>query len=334
MEKIKVIISFDIEFNINGAFSNPEIYSPLGAPSLIRAHAGQEHGLSFALACLKRHQLRGTFFLETLCSHWFGISEMQKIALGIAADQHDLQLHLHPCWTAFKNPDWKTAAQKKNPDDSIANRNTDELREIIVDAKKLFVEITNKNPTIFRTGNLQVDREAFQIFYEQGLRYSSSLGAAGSGYADETLNLHNGVHEIEGITEIPVSCYFSQIPSKGWRLLTIPGSSKTEIEYLLNFAYLQQISPIVILVHASDFSPQSGHIQPQFKPNYFNQDRFDFLCSMLAENQDRFSTVTFEEFCHDAPAMTGKLMPSLSAPIWGALLRLLQNNVLPRIGVN
>jgi len=334
LEKIKVIISFDIEFNINGAFSNPDIYAPLGAASLVRSHAGQEHGLGFALACLKRYQLRGTFFLETLCSHWFGISEMKKIAQSIAVDQHDLQLHLHPCWSAFKNPDWKTAVREKNPDDSIANRNAEELREIIADAKNLFVEITDKKPIIFRTGNLEIDRQAFQIFYEQGLKYSSSLGAAGAGYADETLNLHNGVHEIEGITEIPVSCYLSKIPNKGWRLFTIPGSSTKEIEHLLNFAYQHQISPIVILVHASDFSPQSGHSQPQFKPNHFNQDRFEFLCALLAKNTQRFSTLTFEEFCEKTPATTGAAMPALSAPISGALLRILQNNVLPRIGVN
>ncbi|MFZ6748702.1 hypothetical protein [Undibacterium sp. Ren11W] len=334
MEKIKVIISFDIEFNINGAFSNPDMCSPLGAASLVRSHSGQEHGLGFALACLEQHQLRGTFFLETLCSHWFGISEMRKIAQSIAVNQHDLQLHLHPCWTTFKNPDWKTAAREANPNDSIANRTSDELREIIVDAKKLFVEITDKNPTIFRTGNLEIDREAFRIFYEQGLKYSSSLGAAGKGYADKTLNLHHGVHKIEGVTEIPVSCYFSQIPNKGWRLFTIPGSSTKEIEHLLDFAYQHQISPIVILVHASDFSPQSGHIQPQFKPNYFNQDRFNFLCSMLAENRDRFSTLTFDEFCNETPAATTDIMPSLSAPISGALIRILQNNVLPRVGIN
>lgn len=328
------MISFDIEFNINGAFSNPDIYSPLGAASLFRSHSGQEHGLGFALACLKRHQLRGTFFLETLCSHWFGISEMKKISQSISADHHDLQLHLHPCWTTFKNPDWKTVVREKNPNDSLADRSPDELRDIIDDAKKLFVEITGKNPTIFRTGNLEIDRQAFRIFYERGLKYSSSLGAAGKGYTDETLNLRNGVHNIEGITEIPVSCYFSQIPSKGWRLFTIPGSSTKEIEHLLNFAYQQQISPIVILVHASDFSPQSGHVQPQFKPNHFNQDRFNFLCSMLAGNRDRFSTLSFEEFCGEVPDTTGEIMPSLSAPVSGALLRILQNNVLPRVGFN
>jgi len=77
--KTDVCLTFDVEFTIGGAFSDPANKQPVSERSVFCDVDGESQGLGFILNTLSKHKLTATFFVEALNFHYFGDSPMSGI---------------------------------------------------------------------------------------------------------------------------------------------------------------------------------------------------------------------------------------------------------------
>src|SRR5438876_10417379 len=97
--RTQVCITVDVEFTIGGAFADPVGKRPVGVESVTCPVGNTGGGLDFILQTLEQHDLPGVFFVEALNTCYFGDAPMGSIARHIRDRGHDVELHLHPCWT-------------------------------------------------------------------------------------------------------------------------------------------------------------------------------------------------------------------------------------------
>jgi len=327
--KTDVCLTFDVEFTIGGAFSDPANKQPVGAQSVFCKVDGKSHGLGFILDTLSAHKLTATFFVEALNVHYFGDSPMSNIAKTILTAGHDVQLHIHPCWRHFRRKDWQRQLSSVPPNDSMAGRSTEDIREIIQEGMQAFTRWGVPGPVAIRTGGLQVDITVYRVMHEFGVPLASNIGVAISPPIDNDLHFFSGRHSVAGVLETPVLSYcdLSFQQKKHLKSLTITGSSWRETRHLLNNAERKNIGPVVILSHPSEFVKHSDVQYTQLAPNRLNQSRFEKLCLFLGKNQDRFNVLTFAEGHSRWQAQRKDNQELLSVPAWMAIQRMLENKL-------
>src|SRR3989344_4745975 len=176
--KTQVCITIDTEFNIAGAFSDPARFQPVGAQNVTCDINGRSQGLGFLLETFREHGLAATFFVETLNSIYFGDAPMRAITQRITQAGHDIQLHLHPCWTYFRDPDWRHRLLSHPPDDSMAGRSLEEVVGLIELGLQTFERWGLARPTALRTGGLSVDHTVYAAMAKTGLPIASNIGLA------------------------------------------------------------------------------------------------------------------------------------------------------------
>jgi len=325
--KTDVCLTFDVEFTIGGAFSDPANKRPVGERSVFCEVDGKSQGLGFILDTLSAHQLTATFFVEALNYHHFGDSPMSDIAKTILAAGHDVQLHLHPCWRHFRMENWQAQLSSIPPNDSMAGRNAEDIREIIQEGMQAFARWGVPKPIAIRTGGLQVDKTVYHVMQELGVPLASNIGVAISPPADNSMHFFAGRHSIAGILEAPVLSYCDLAfgPKKHLKSLTITGSSWSETRHLLNAANRKNIGPVVILSHPSEFVKHTDVQYTQLAPNRLNQSRFEKLCQFLNQHQDRFNTRTFAEGHSCWRVQHGGHQELLSVPAGMSIRRMLEN---------
>lgn len=280
-----VAITFDIEFDINGAFSTPDTRQPLGRQGLICNVNGRDIGLGAILDCLAAHDVRATFFVEALQSVWFGLSEMGDVAAQIQERGHEVQLHVHPVWLLFEQDDWQARARRDPPmtarHDALAALPPDNARRALQKALDVFAAWKLPAPEAIRTGNLLVETTLYPLFYELGLRVSSSVGMGLNRPQGEALHLFSGPATIAGVTEIPVTSFAGAdaLMRRQVRLATLIGLGRREQRALLNLSHDRELPFLVLLSHVSEFfgygSDGSG------RENRLTHSKLEQLCATI-----------------------------------------------------
>lgn len=72
-----VCLTVDVEFSIGGAFSDPTRRRPIAEPIVECCVNGKGHGLDHLLCTLETFGQRATFFVEPLCTYYFGDEPMR-----------------------------------------------------------------------------------------------------------------------------------------------------------------------------------------------------------------------------------------------------------------
>ena len=327
--KTDVCITFDIEFTIGGAFADPDRNRPVGAQSVLCEVDGKSEGLGFILETLAAHRLTATFFLETLNTYYFGDEEMARFAQQISRAGHDVQLHLHPCWRHFRHANWQAMLDTRPPNDSMANRESSELRRLISDGLDVFSRWGLPRPLALRSGGLHVDQKVYSVMQELGMPMSSNIGLAIFQPNEPELQLYSGAHSISGVLEVPVLSYcdFSFRGRRHLKTLTITGSSWEETRALLLHAVDKKINPVVLLSHPSEYVKHQDVQYTKLRANRINQKRFRKLCQFLDKNRDSFNTRTFAEGYQVWSKQTGEKQHVLVSPLWATTKRLLENRL-------
>ena len=323
----EVCITVDTEFSIAGAFRDPYNRLPIGEDHVRCPVEGKEQGLGFILRTLDEFDFKATFFVETENIAYFGDAPMGRIVENLLGSGQDVQLHLHPCWRAFRDPDWaERISGGAPPNDSCADRRIDDLVTMIEDGAGTLGRWGASHPVALRTGNLSVDRNVYRAMAKAGLELASNIGAAYFPSVDAKLRLASGRYIIETILEVPVLSY-ATFSIGGWRkprLLAITASSATEIEALLWSAKSFEISPIVIITHPSEFI--KGDAKPEkWRRNRINQERLRRLSRFIAQNPNDFRVATFGSDGAgwiSAGALEGPMLP---APLFSTLMRIVEN---------
>lgn len=324
----EVCLTFDTEFSIGGAFADPAANRPIGEEWVNCPADGREHGLPFILDTLAKHGIKATFFVEALNPAYFGDAPMGRVVARILAAGQDVQLHLHPCWTAFADPDWKTAVKVATPNDDCTKLDVDQYARLIATGLAQFQRWMAPAPVALRTGNLQVCQSTYAAMAATGLKIASSVGLAICRPEESTLHFASGRHLVHGVVEVPVLTY-DQLSLGGWckeRLFTITASSYRESVELLWRARHVGISPVVILSHPFEFIKcRKG--ATAFWPNPVNQARLEGVCAFIREHPCDFAPQDFRSGALEWAAEEEEPSVKIGASLSTVMLRAIENRV-------
>ena len=325
--RTKIFLTIDTEFSVGGAFKAPQTVKPIGAQNVICAVNSHSEGLDHLLETFAKHEMRATFFVETMQTAYFGEVPMGDIARRLAAAGHDVQLHLHPVWTYFDHPRWQEQLAHVQPNDDLHGRSVDQLAAWMQRGIDTFARWGLPLPVALRTGNLMVDRNVYRGMSRVGLKVASNIARAVFEPAEESLRFNAGIHRIEGVVELPVLTYADlQLGARTHRkVLTITGSSLAETRCLLDRAQAGGAPSVVLLTHCHEFV--KGDMRGALQPDRVNQRRLADICRYLRDNADRFEVTTMDRMAawpHDAVAAADPLW-SVPPPL--AVMRLVQNKL-------
>jgi peptidoglycan/xylan/chitin deacetylase (PgdA/CDA1 family) len=326
--RTQVCITIDTEFSIGGAFADPAGRRPVGEENVTCPAGGRENGLGFLIDTFARHGIRATFFTEALQSAYFGDAPMGRMVERLLTAGQDVQLHIHPCWLTFRDPQWAQKLDpRRSPDDRCDGRGEAEMQDMIEAGLAALQRIGARRPIAMRTGNLRADRTVYRAMKACGLPVASNIGRALWRPSDEALRLAGGRRRIEGVLEVPVLTY-TQL---GWgsrrleRLLTTTATSWGETEGLLRQARRAGVPTVVLLTHPFEFIKGDRLDPARCKPNRINQRRLERMCEFIASNPDEFEAVSFHEAAPGWLAAADVPEPALRAPLLPVLARMAEN---------
>ena len=289
-----VCLTFDVEFSVSGAFARHESQKPKGIEVVECRAGGEEHGLGFILDTLNRHSLKATFFVETANVSYFGAAPMGEVVRRLLAAGQDVQMHLHPAWSVFKESNWRDRILSGTPVDRCADLPIDNFRNLLNEGKRQLIE-WGAEPMAFRAGNMSVGPWMYRELQAAGFRTASNIALAVYPLSDRSLMLESGVHLIDGVLELPVLTYRSAIGPglKRVKALTIAGISGSNVEDVLDYAHKCGIGTAVVLMHPFDFVERDGDWAENIRPDPVTKGRFERLCARLAAKPDKYRVVTF-----------------------------------------
>jgi peptidoglycan/xylan/chitin deacetylase (PgdA/CDA1 family) len=331
--KTKVFLTIDTEFSIGGAFSDPVRNTPVGEQAVFCRIGEKSHGLGFLLDTFEEFGISATFFIETFNTYFFGDPPMRDVALRIKAAGHDLQLHLHPCWTYFKDRDWVERLKVDTPTDHMNGHSVAQLTEWLNDGIGTFLRWGLERPVALRTGSLIADAAVYQAMEACGLKLSSNIAFGVFQPKEPNLRLYSGLHQIGGVLEACVLTYIDRQIGRRihHRSLTITGASWGETRSLLSSAHAAGVDSVVILTHPFEYVKYESPGYTNMYPSRINQGRLRNLCAFLADNGDRFEAATIGQLAARTETRPGGANVLLKAPWPQVMGRMLENVLNDRI---
>src|SRR5215472_11831844 len=202
----------------------------------------------------------------------------------------DVQLHLHPCWLAFKNgkPDLSNLVT-----DHCHELETGRLASLIDEGAEQIGAWTGERPTGMRAGNFSTALSVFEAMSKARLSYASNICLAAHRPPEPELAVTGGVHDFAGIRELPVTCFADIGPVGRGRLRPMQVTALTALEQisLLSAAHENENSVVVIATHPFEFVKKRDFRYTGLRRNRMVQRRFRRLCAFLASNTDKFEVV-------------------------------------------
>lgn len=286
---LEVTITVDTAFNPGKSIYDEKGFKPVGKRSLLCEVDGQGHGLDFVLNTFNEHNIKSSFFVEVAQHCYFGHEPMQEMVDKIMAAGQDSQMLISPFWYYFdEGGDFPR-------DDSLAEREEEELKTIITKSIAEFEKLTGKKPEAFRAGGGGVDIRLYKILNELGIGISSSVAMEKFIPDGKKLLLNGGRHIFDGVMEIPQFTYQDMDNMGGYpkKTLQLATCSWREMRYILKKAYKEGMPQIVISMQPSDFIKKKDHQFLEVCPNRVNQERLKWLCGFIAEHSDQYVTADF-----------------------------------------
>lgn len=298
--KTAFVITVDVETRTHGE-SNQDI---LGAIPGYQENFGIEKMMDL----LEAHQVRGTFFLNVYEAAKRGDSVVSRAARLIHGRGHDLQLHTHP------RPMFGFYG--------MSHASFEEQRTILERGLSLLETWTGKRAIAHRAGAFAANTDTLRAVEAAGMQADCSLspGSRVSVPLVAELGASNGVQRVEGVWEVPVTC-FDQVRIGPWysrRILDIEGCSLTEIKRVTRWAIRQGLPTVCVLMH-------SFSLLRHGKPNLRVVRRLSALLGWLREQQD-IEICTIEQVCRrletgSLPSLTHRIPSTGFWLTWGRAAR-------------
>lgn len=321
---LKIYFTVDTEASIAGAFADPNKNKPQISVMVDGMVGDKSEALGFLLRTLQLYRLRATFFTESLQTRYFGVEPMKQRAAQIVEAGQDLQLHLHPCWLSFTDG----RLNENKPNDASTGRNQSELNNIFKEAVERFRQWGFGNPVAVRTGNFSAGLDTFIACKNAGLLYSSNIAEPLHPNLPNDLKIHYGFHSISGVTELPLSSFWSYSLSgqRKRRIMAITACSFQEMKSSLIQAWEQGLDAVCILTHPFEFVKIKNVHTASCSRNIVNQSRFVALCKFIAERPEKFMCSVFGDLPLDKPKPTIH-QPIVKNSYSQMLLRTVQNGL-------
>jgi peptidoglycan/xylan/chitin deacetylase (PgdA/CDA1 family) len=329
----QVCITIDTEFSIAGAFGDPRL-RPVAEPFVWCEVGGRSEGLGFLLDCFQKCRIPATFFVEALQRQYFENDPMRPIVHRIVDHGHEVQLHVHPCWSVFKHPDWWQRVQQRPRQDDFYGRSEDESVALIQQGIETFRDWGLPAPKAFRSGSLQHDDTLYRALARTGIPYSSNIGLAIFDSGQPQYQLYAGCHDRHGVLECPVLTFsdWSLAGRRHLKSLTIAGTSFAETRTLLEQAQRVGIPMVVILTHPFEYIQSRDAGLQHARRHSVNQQRLTKLCQFLNDNRDRFLPSGLAEAASSSARRASPQNPLLEGVLWQSVTRMATQVSYDRFG--
>lgn len=280
---MNVVLSFDVEVWCDG-WEDIDAKFPACFERYVYGRSPRgDYALPKTLEIMRRHGIRGVFFVEPLFAARFGEEPLRTIVRMIADEGHDVQLHLHPEWTDELPfaliPDHHAKRQ-------FLHMYTRQEQQVLIGHGKAALErILGRPVTAFRAGSFAANRDTYHALEACGIAIDSSLNDY---YPDSGGDVERPARfategRIGQVRIYPVTMFAD---GRGrLRPVQVNGCSLSEMTQALDSAERGGCRYFVIVSHNFEM------LKPgRSEPDAIVVRRFEGLCRFLGEQRHRFST--------------------------------------------
>ncbi|HET9510671.1 MAG TPA: polysaccharide deacetylase family protein [Sphingomonas sp.] len=246
-------------------------------------------GVAYQLDMLRRHGLKATFFVDPMPALVHGRDHVTRVVAAILAAGQEVQLHLHPNWTAADLADRGAHARFELIEYSAA-----EQRALLEQARDLLVECGAPMPVAFRAGSYAANDDTLAALTSLGFAYDSSHNGAHHPWPSA---IGLPVRQIApvvrgGLVEVPVTVIEDR--AGALRHFQLCALSVGEMRAALDHAAAHDHAAVTIVSHGFELANRVGT-----QANGVHVRRFAALCGLLADRAGRLPTAHFA----DRPAL-------------------------------
>ncbi len=316
-----VVLSVDTEPSVAGAITYPAQRRPLIDEPVAGMVNGRSEGLGFILDTLARYGLRATFFIETAHVRAFGEERMRRYAEAIVDAGHDVQVHLHPVWTSWRDgrydPAWRVS-------DECASLPEQRLAELLAEGRERLERWTGRRVVAARAGNFSASLSVLRASAAAGLPLTSHVNIGNRMPAEPELHASGGVLSIAGVREIPATCFRQLHGARSvWRSLSVACVSVGEMTGALCALRRSAATIAMIVMHPFNFLKRRSVQFDDMRADRLAQRRFAALARFLAEHPRDFAVHTLPEAAAHAPEHSPA--PAIRGSVLRAVARLARN---------
>ncbi len=245
-------------------------------------------GLAWQLDRLARHGLKACFFVDPMPALTYGLSPIRAVVEQVLAAGQEVQLHLHPQWTAARAGDAGASGRFQ-----LWEYHEDAQADLIAGAAGLLVAAGAPAPVAFRAGSYAADDATLAALARLGFRYDSSHNGAEAAVSRIDLPGRQIAPVARGgLVEVPVTV-IEDSPGKLRTFQPCALSTGESVE-ALEHAAVAGHAALTIVSHSFELANRAGT-----RANAVHVRRFEALCATLAERRDLLPTTWFA----DAPAL-------------------------------
>lgn len=311
--KTNVLLTVDTELS-PGWHINDGISVRGNLDSSIYGTPNGAYGLPFQLRTLSEYGLKAVFFVEALSPLATDLAPLQEVVNLVENAGQETQLHVHTEWLA---------AAKDNPlgnhiGQYLHQFSVDEQTHIIGMAKRYLEQCGVSSVTAFRAGNYGANNDTLKALANNGISFDSSYNYTyqGKDCQIQTAEMLTRPTLKDGVWEVPITCFVDRPGS--FRHAQLCACSFRELSQMLLKAHAANADTFVIVSHSFELLNRA-----RTRANKLVVRRFLRLCRFLAERQDVFRTVGF----NDLALREGKQSAPLTSSMWWTAQRYAQQMV-------
>lgn len=235
-------------------------------------------GVAWQLARLAEHRLKATFFVDPMPACRWGIEPVRRMIAPILAAGQQVQLHIHPQWTAPDQVFELTALGEADQ------------RRMIATARDLLIEAGAPPPIAFRAGSYAANDATLRAAAALGLAYDSSHDGSAQPWPSAVGLPATLIAPVRhaGLIEVPVT-QIGDGPG-ALRHLQLCAVSSGEMAAALEHAARCAHPLVTIVSHSFELASRDAQ-----RPNRVHLRRFEALLARLDERRDALPTAWFTE---------------------------------------
>jgi hypothetical protein len=293
LARTKVVITIDTECSEERMVSG-RLRPPVGYDTRIWGRfRNQERPLGIPLIMdeLEACGLTGTFFVEPLAQHHFGMEGLGEVCQGIRNRGHDVQLHVHP---NHRRIEWRRPGLEPLPT-LLTQYSEGEQRELLREGLESLIAagVPRESLTCFRAADFGADEATWRAMAGCGLSVSSNYNLC-----SRWCRLSAPVRTVDAfqatgaVMEVPISTFAERA---GFRHLQISAVSAAETLRYLRAARRMGVSTVCIVTHCFEFFHLDSVDPPLGRLNGRNLERLRTLCRYLRRHAGEFEVETLAE---------------------------------------
>lgn len=301
---MQVHLTFDVEVWCGG-WSDLDAHFPAAFERYCYGHsAAGDYALPKTVDILRRHGLRGVFFVEPLFAARFGEQWLARIVDLLQEAGQDVQLHLHPEWTdEITPPPIANAATKRQ---HLTYYDVDEQTTLIGFGRSLLERAKGGAVSVFRAGSFAANRDTYRALRANGITIDSSLNACYD-YTEGTIGgmqTFASHRVVDGVQVYPVTVLQDGFGRA--RAAQLNGCTFGELRAALVAAERAGVRHFVIVSHNFEMlKPDTS------EPDWTVVRRFEALCAFLAAHPERYAVGVLPTEAPVETALGSELRPAV-----------------------